>query len=346
LIRSNKGSAMSRPITNEIRSFVPPPAQLRTARDLLGWSLSEAADAAKLTEASVSALETDPRGGPGLVRLECAYEAAGITFKAYAGPSGQIFKTRLHDGEWHCCARRGPVRLAGGSPKLRPRALPAQFWPQIDFLSPVCGFQLSAMRGLLRLPLQSVADATGAPLKALGHIERGQFVFTDSSVAARVLSLYRRMGADTYRWRGDGECETFDVMLGCEPSDEPLSLGWCRLSPSPTQLLAARMGLGVSRSCLSSETSWEESDLLAYEGWRSNSPYPDGWVMSGPFFGSLRDLSLAAMRDYMFGQGVVFLDRRTNGFKPFGVRFRFPLGDVRALPFMGSKFRLSTGEGA
>lgn len=104
---------MSRPMTNEIRSFVPPPAQLRAARDLLGWSLQAAAVAAKLTEASVSALETDPRGGPGLFQLEYAYEAAGITFKAYAGPSGQIFKTRLHDGEWHHCTRRGPLTLGG-----------------------------------------------------------------------------------------------------------------------------------------------------------------------------------------------------------------------------------------
>jgi hypothetical protein len=96
---------------NEIKAFVPRPEQLSRARELLGWSITTASENAALPVEQVRNLETDPRGGDGLIALEATYKAAGIAFAMFSGLSGQIYKTRLRDGEWSHVTVRGPLRM-------------------------------------------------------------------------------------------------------------------------------------------------------------------------------------------------------------------------------------------
>lgn len=101
---------MSRPITTEIKHFVPVPAQFRQARNLLGWPLSVASERSGVLVADIERLESDPRHTEGAIAYESSLKAAGISFAAYCGPSGQIYKTRVRDGRWYNFTRRGPMR--------------------------------------------------------------------------------------------------------------------------------------------------------------------------------------------------------------------------------------------
>lgn len=88
----------NRPIQNPIPHFVPPGDLLALVRVGLGWDLADTARKAGVSLAELQALETDRRVWFGAIGAEQAFTAAGVTFSAFSGASGSIFKAQLPGG--------------------------------------------------------------------------------------------------------------------------------------------------------------------------------------------------------------------------------------------------------
>jgi len=117
----------------------------------------------------------------------------------------------------------------------------------------------------------------------------------------------------------DAECIAHDVLVSARPATDGRFWFGC---PAPSQVRAARTGLGLSIDDLAALTGggrvpvkWRAGRLAAWEDGEDLS-----WKGEGGIRG-FRELELYCLRDTLAGLGVFLLDPEARGLSGFGVRF-------------------------